>query len=108
MDTKNEVINRAIAALKDAEKLAKIAFAFDDGDMFGVHHNDAVNAINKYSNAIADLLTLRDEAAEIERLRKIANLFARLVIRRADGSVGIAYDPAALLEAGEVLKTRAI
>jgi len=60
MDTKNEVIDRAIVALEDATKFTNMGFDFDDGDVFGIHHNDAVDALNEYANAIAELRTLRD------------------------------------------------
>jgi hypothetical protein len=60
MNTKNEAIDRAIAALEDAVKFTNMGFAFDDGDVFGIHHNDAVDALNDYANAIADLRALRD------------------------------------------------
>lgn len=60
MDTKNEIIGRVIAALEDAAKFTNMGFAFDDGDVFGIHHNDAVDALNAYANAIADLRALRD------------------------------------------------
>jgi len=60
MDTKNEIIDRAIAALEDATKFTKMGFAFDDGDGIGIHSNDAVDALNDYANAIADLRALRD------------------------------------------------
>ena len=59
MDTKNEIIDRAIAALEDAAKFTNMGFAFE-GDVFGIHHNDAMDALDDYANAIADLRALRD------------------------------------------------
>ena len=60
MGTKNEIIDRAIAALEDAAKFTNMGFEFDDGDVFGIHSNDAVDALDDYANAIADLRALRD------------------------------------------------
>ena len=60
MDTKNEIIDRAIAALEDATKFTNMGFTFDDGDVFGIHSNDAVGGLNDSANAIADLRDLRD------------------------------------------------
>lgn len=57
--TKNEVIDRAIAALESAIKFTDMAFDFD-GDVFGIRHNDAVDSLDDYANAIADLRALRD------------------------------------------------
>ena len=61
MDTKTKIkaIDRAIVALKDATKFTDMGFAFE-GDVFGIHHNDAMDALDDYANAIADLRALRD------------------------------------------------
>ena len=56
---KKEVIDLAIAALEAATKFTNIGFDFD-GDVFGIHHNDACDALSDYANAIAELKTLRD------------------------------------------------
>lgn len=61
MTLTNEVIEMAIAALEDAVKFTNMGFEFSEGDVFGNHHNDAVDALNGYANAITELRVLLDK-----------------------------------------------
>ena len=61
MTLTNEVIEMAINALKDAVKFTNMGFEFSEGDVFGNHHNDAVDALNGYANAITELRALVDK-----------------------------------------------
>jgi hypothetical protein len=47
---------------------------------------------------------LEERDKEIEHLRKIANVFARIVIRRTDGTVVLVPDEYALSDASELLR----